>query len=427
MPASPLFPAGPEAAGTPRRLVVRTRRVDGAPVVSLRAWVRGGARSAELPGLALVTGRMLGEGTRRRDYRRIADEAEARGTAVVTWGGFEAHGVAIDSLAAHWEQATDWLAELLLEPAFPEERCAFVVKQTQAELESLADQADVLTAWAFLEQLYAPHPMAHPVQGDAASLARVRPADCARLHAASLAQGVVVTAAGAIPEDAVAVRLATRLADLEGGAAPVPQPVPPSGLAERRREVATRARDQAHVFVGHLTIPRRHPDWAAMEVLSVILGAGAGLTGRIPLRVREREGLAYTAVAAAAAGAGSDPGRLVAYIGTAPETVARAERAIAEEIERLLVDGLDEREVEEARAYLLGREPFRRETARQWAELLGETELYGLPVDRPAWVQEAYRQVDRAAAEGAARRHLDPARLRTTVGLPAAAGEEADA
>ncbi|HZI63771.1 MAG TPA: insulinase family protein [Thermoanaerobaculia bacterium] len=404
-------------SGAPR-LVLRARRLAGAPVVAVRAWVRGGARLESIPGQSLVTGRMLGEGTRQRDFRRIAAEAEARGMSLYGFGGVEIHGVACDALAADWELACAWVAELALDSVFPEDRCAWLRRQAQGELESLADQPDVLTGWSFLEQLYAPHALGRPIQGSAASLARLRPEDCAAFHAAGLSHGVVVTAAGEIAEDRVLARLGELFAGLAGPAADAPAPPAPAGSGEIRRIVRTRASDQAHLFLGHLTVPRAHPDYPALELLSVVLGAGSGLAGRIPNRIRERDGLAYTAVATAAAGAGLDPGRLVAYVGTSPPTVERAERAVVEELERLLAQGLEESEVAEARSYLLGRDPFRRETARQWADLLAEATIYGLPVDDPEWVAQSYRDLDRSAAEAAARRHFAPDQLRVTVGLP---------
>ena len=179
------------------------------------------------------------------------------------------------------------------------------------------------------------------------------------------------------------------------------------------------AEDQAHLYIGHLTVPRRHPDYAALELLAVILGSGAGLTGRIPVRIREREGLAYTAYAQTAAGAGTDPGRLVAYVGTSPATVEQAERGVVEEIARLVDGGIEDAELEEARAYLLGREPFRRETARQWAELLIDAEHYGLPLDDVDQRRQSLLALDRASVEAAARQHIVPDALRVTVGLPA--------
>lgn len=397
---------------------MRTRRVGGAPVVALRVWLRGGARAEDKPGQALLSGRMLGEGTELRDFHRIAADAEAYGMALSAHGGFEVYGLAVDALAADWELAVEWIAELLLESAFPEERFRFLRRQAEAEIESLEDQADVVTGWGFLEQLYAPHPLGRPQLGTAASLRALTREDCLAFHAAGCRRGAIVTAAGGIDPDAVERRLRDRLAVLDRAVSGVVFPAEPDDALPARRRVRTRAADQAHLFLGHRTVARRHPDHPALEMLSVILGAGAGLAGRIPARVREREGLAYSAAASAAAGAGSDPGRLVVYVGTSPDTVAQAERAAVEEIERLLADGLTDIEVEEARSFLLGREPFRRETARQWAEMLAEAELFGLPVDDPEWTALKYRHLDRAGLEAAARRHLDPAKLRFTVGLP---------
>ena len=117
-------------------------------------------------------------------------------------------------------------------------------------------------------------------------------------------------------------------------------------------------------------------------------------------------------------GAGEDPGRLVAYVATAPATAGQAEQGVVEEIARLAGGGIDEHELEEARSYLLGVEPFRRETARQWAELLVEAEQYGLPLDDPRRRAADLRALDRRACEAAAHRHLRPADLRVTVGLP---------
>ena len=74
--------------------------------------------------------------------------------------------------------------------------------------------------------------------------------------------------------------------------------------------------------------------------------------------------------------------------------------------------------VADAKAYLSGREPFRRETARQWAEILAEAEFYGLPFDDPAWREAELQRPDRAAIEQVARRHLKPGELKVAVGLP---------
>src|SRR5690606_22605579 len=228
------------------------------------------------------------------------------------------------------------------------------------------------------DQLYAPNPRRRPVQGTVESLAALTPEACRDFHAASLARGGVLAIAGDLDEEAVRARAEELFAAaLRGPAAPAAAPPPPGGLGEERREIASGAVDQAHLYLGHLTVPRLHRDHAALELLGVVLGAGAGLSGRIPERLREKEGLAYTAQATAVGGASSEPGRLVVYAGTSPRTVERAERAAREELARLVEEGVSEEELAAARTYLVGREPFRRETARQWADLLAEAAYWG--------------------------------------------------
>lgn len=401
------------------RVRLRIHPVPGAPVVALRAWLPGGCRTESISGQGRVTGRLLSEGTRRRDFQRIAADAEAVGADISSSGGFERVWVAIDALADDWQRACDWLAELVLESSFPPERARWVIRQVGAELESLGDRPEIRTAWAFMEQLYAPHPFARPVQGTPDGLASLTAEDCAAFHAASLAAGPIITAAGSLPEAGLEEHLEGLFGHLETGATESSPPAPPPDRGPARRQVSLPDSDQAYLFAGHLTVPRAHPDYEALELLGVVLGAGAGLTGRIPERIREREGLAYTARGQMVAGAGLEPGRLVVYLGTSADRVEQAEHGVREELERLVAEGIGDDELESCRSYLLGREPFERETARQWAELSAEAVLYGLPLDEPGWREERLRALTRSEVEAAARRHLRPDRLQVTVGLPA--------
>ena len=402
---------------TDGRLIVRARRVSGAPVVAVRVWLRAGAREETIPGQALVSGRLLTEGTAHRDWREIAEAGESRGMSISSFGGLELCGVSVDALAADWETAVDWAAELVTTSTFPEDRCAWAVRQAEGELASLADHPDASTNWAFLNQLYGDHPSGRPPQGDRESLALIDPDACRRLHQRSLESGLIVSVAGPIDAEAAELRVRARFGELEGARVGLePPPEPETADSHRSWPVPG---DQAHIFLGHLTVSRSDRALPALRLLSVILGAGGGLSGRIPYRVREREGLAYATHVDTASGAGLDRGRLVVYVGTSVETVDRAVAAVTEELRRLVAEGVTEAEVEEARAYLLGREPFRRETARQWADLMAAAAHYDLPIDDPAWVTERLVAVDRQEIEAVARDLIRPEDLCLTVGSPA--------
>ncbi len=400
------------------RLTTRIRRVPGVPVVAARLWLRGGSRLEEIPGQSLITGRLLAEGTRRRTWDRIAVEAEDRGILIHSFGSLDAVCVSIEALAGDWQLALGWLAELVLEPSFPEDRFDWLRRQAAAELESLLDQPEVRTSRAFLDQLYRPHAYARPLQGDPESLGRLTAADCAAFHRRLLGWGGVAVVTGEIDEAAVAGRLGELFADLAGDADPLPAVPPPRGRETAHLEVVAGGADQAHLCAGHLTVARAHPQLPALEVAAVVLGSGSGMSGRLPERIREREGLAYACDIHVGTGAGLDPGRLTAYAGTSPATLEQAERAMREELARLVEDGIEEAELEDARAYLIGRDPFRRETARQWAGLLAEAELYGLPTDRPEWVVETLEALTLADVNAAVRRWIRPDELKITVGLP---------
>jgi zinc protease len=399
-------------------LRILVRRVPGMPVVACRALLRSGSRLEKIPGQSVVTGRLLSEGSEQRDWETINRQAEDLGMLIQTFGTYETLGVSIDALAEDWRRALDWLRELLLQPSFPLDRFDWIRRQTAADLESLLDEPEVKTSRAFRHQLYSPHPYGRSLQGSAESLAELCRQDVVDFHRRSLEMGMLVVVAGEIDEE----ETVAHASDLFAQHAPTRAmgvSVPPArGLEIERQEIVAGEGDQAHLYLGHLTVPRRHRDIPALDLVGVVLGAGAGLSGRLPDRIREKEGLAYSTEVATSAGAGLEAGRFSIYLGTSPENLEQAERSLRQELDRLLTDGIGEQELRDARSYLVGRDPFRRETARQWASLMAEAGFYGIPADRPEWAIQELEKLSHQEVEEAMRRWIRPADLRLTVGLP---------
>ncbi|MDE2691814.1 MAG: pitrilysin family protein [Acidobacteriota bacterium] len=399
------------------RLRLAALRVPDSGVVAARAWLRGGARVDPSPGLALLCGRMLVEGSARRTWREIAEQAEARGVSLNGLASAEVHGLSVDALADDADLALEWLAELVLEAGFDRARFELLRDQTLGELLSLADRPEVVTGWAFQDQLYHPHPLASPSQGTSESLAALTPEDCMRFHGEALARGGVVAVAGDIDEDAVLADLERFFGGSAGAAIRTVEPPAPRGRREKRVEIVTGSREQAHVYAGHFTVDRRHPDLPELRALGILLGSD-GLAGRIPHRVREREGLAYATHVDVLAGAGSDPGALSVYLGTHPDHVERGLELVREALHEVLERPPEAAVLEACRTGMFGHEPFLTETAGLWAGLLVDALLFELPSYRRSWRLE---RIERLSPEGvfrAARRHLDPERMLVTVGVP---------
>ena len=394
-------------------------------MVAVRVWLPGGSGAEQRPGQALVSGRLLLEGTGSRDWRKICEDAEQRGIALASDAGYEAQGLSIDALADDWELALTWAAELIRESVFPENRCRWLARQAAAELEQMADHPDVKTSWAFDRQLFGDAARGRPLQGSVESLRGLDAEACRRFHRFCLERGAIIAVAGDLSEPEVEARVRHLFGDLESPnwharaeSASAPASAPDSSS---HQTVALDEAGQAYWFGGALTVSRAHPDYWALGLLGIVLGAGGNLSGRISHRVRELEGLAYSCAVATTASAGRDPGCFAVSVGTSPESIHQVEAAVTEELETLVQDGVTAQELQDARAFALGRAPFQRETARQWANLLAQAELFGAAIDDQEWVARRWRKVALEDMLRVARRYLDPGRIRVTVGSAEAA------
>jgi predicted Zn-dependent peptidase len=80
------------------------------------------------------------------------------------------------------------------------------------------------------------------------------------------------------------------MAEFPGGVAP--KPIPATDVQPRGRvELYTKDTGQAHLCLGVPSLPIGHPDEAALNVLSTVLGGT--MSSRLFIEVREKQGLCY--------------------------------------------------------------------------------------------------------------------------------------
>ena len=124
---------------------------------------------------------------------------------------------------------------------------------------------------------------------------------------------------------------ARRLFGSMPGAAQPPDPALAPPASRGGRVPVEAPAQQTQIVVGGLAPALDQPDHAAVKVLSTILGGG--MAGRLFAQLRDRRALAYTA--ASYYEAVREPGLLVLYLGTAPESAARAEQALRDEVQKM--------------------------------------------------------------------------------------------
>ena len=320
------------------------------PAITFNMSFHAGARSEpeERAGLAVMVSRLLDEGTSRRSSLEIADAIESVGGAIDCEGGYERAAAFLGVLSKDLDLGLELVADIVMNPRFAPESLEMHRERILAEIRSAVDRPQVVAGWEFNELVYGTHPLHRPVHGYPHTVENISVDDLRKFHDQWF---VPNNATVAIVGDFKAAELVEKLAKSFGEWAPRQMEASDVPRPERQQEIRRKSigmpTQQAHVYFGHLGVERGNPDYYALQVLDVILGGGAGLTARIPHKLRDEQGLAYTTFASITNTAGIDPGKFIVYIGTSPENVDRAIEGFVEEVDRIRTEPCTVEELED--------------------------------------------------------------------------------
>ncbi len=382
------------------------------PLVTALALVDAGA-VADPPGqegIASLTARTLAEGVDGLDGAAITARFERLGTAFSADADWDSTVARLTVTRSRLEAAFALFAQVLRGATFPEadvarrrdERLAEIAHQL-AEPRGLADER-------FDGFLYArASRYARAPGGTARSVAALDAAAVRRFHAAHCGPRVTtLVLVGDITPEA-ALTLAESHLGAWTGVARAPASVDDAAASGTRRVVVVEKPDapQSELRVGHVGVPRLHPDHLPLVVMNGILG---GLfSSRINLNLRERHAFTYGASSGFDWRRGAGP--FVVSTAVKTEVTARAVEEILREIDAMRAALPSASEVELATEYLAGVFPIRYESTAAVAGALAGAAMFGLPEDWFARYRDRIRAVTPADVHRVARTHLDPGRL----------------
>ncbi len=354
------------------------------PTISLNASVMSGARydPESKAGLAIMVSRLLDEGTKSRTSLEIADAIESVGGAIDADGSFERIVVSCGVLKKDIDLGLELLADIMMFPVFPEEFVTKEKERTLSEIESAQDRPQVVAGWAFNELVYQDHPLHRPSHGYPQTVERITRTDLLDFHNRHFVpNNVIFSAVGDFRISELLPKIERTFGAWESRpVTPLSHPLPERQVEKREKFIRMPAQ-QLNIYLGHLGVTRRNPDYYALQVLDTILGGGAGFTARIPQRLRDELGLAYTTFASITMTAGLDPGRFIAFIGTSPGNMQLAIEGLLQEIRRIIEEPVTSQELRDAKDYLTGSFVFAFESSSQIARFLVHAEVYNLGFD----------------------------------------------
>ncbi|PIQ26267.1 hypothetical protein COW36_15250 [bacterium (Candidatus Blackallbacteria) CG17_big_fil_post_rev_8_21_14_2_50_48_46] len=390
-------------------LVHENRRI---PTLSLEIFIPSGSLHDPLgqQGLANLTAAVLIKGTLQRPGLALHRYLESMGGSLSIVTGLSGTFLGLEILAEYLEPALLLLHEIMTSPAFAQIELEREKRLILTDLEAYEEQASYRASREFYRQVYGAFPAAWPETGLSETVSPLGLNDLQAFYRNWYgSQGATLALSGAVSATQALASLESIWSDWQMASGNFVVPTLPRLQTERKvRQIKLKGKEQCQVYLGHLGIARTHPDYAALQVLDLVLGAGPGFTSRLPARLREQEGLAYSTGSSITGSAGLYPGVFMAWMETRSEGVKPGIRAMFEEIDKLQQAGITQHELDQARTYLSGRLPFRFETNDQRVGFLLQREIYQWPENHLQQHWQHLEALTPEAVQSAACRHLHP-------------------
>jgi zinc protease len=376
----------------------------------------GAAEPAELSGVTTMTGRALTEGTNKRDALAFIEASERLGAELHADASWEAMTATLEVPRSRFAPALSLLAEMILEPAFPE-----------SEIERLRDERlnDLLQAKAnprrraervFPEVIYDEQsPYRRPLGGSEDSVKRLDRDAVARRHAqASNPASATLVVAGDLSGLDLPAIVEEQLGGWRGEGGTNGRTPTHSGANAAGGRVVLVDRPgsaQSELRVGHVGLARKTPDFYTVSVLNAILGGI--FDSRLNRVIREEKGYAYSIWSSFDMRRSAGP----FVIRTAVETdvTGPALNDIWSIVHGMREAEVEGRELETARDYLVGVFPLRFEVPAQVAAALAGLVIHELPDDELDRYRPAVAAVSAADILDSARRDIRPDDLSVVV------------
>jgi zinc protease len=181
------------------------------------------------------------------------------------------------------------------------------------------------------------------------------------------------------------------------------------------RKVKIPGKYQVDLVIGSSGPRRIDPEFMPASLGNSVLGQ-FGMAGRIGEVVREKSGLAYTAMSSLNAGIG--PGTWEVSAGVNPGNVQKARDLILQEITRFVEKGVTAEELADSQSNFIGRLPLSLESNAGVVGALLNIERFDLGLDYYRHYPEMVHAVTPVEVLAAARKYLQPEKLAVAVAGP---------
>ncbi len=401
----------PESFQLSNGLTVIHNQRPGLPIVSAGLVFKTGsdANPLDKPGLANFTVAMLDEGTKTRSALAIADEAAQLGATLSTGSSMDASNVSVQSLKKNFVRALDLMADVVLNPSFPEEE---IERQRASRLAGLVQEREDPASVArrvMAKALYGTkHPYGYPETGTEAAVKATTREDMVSFWKKNFVpNNAALVVAGNISKAELKTLAEKAFAGWQKGTPTQSQLGNPETTPARLVLVDKPGARQTQLRVATIGAARSTPDFTAMQVMNNILG---GLfSSRINLNLREEHGYTYGAFSAFVYRRSAGPFQVGAGVRT--DVTAPSVTEIFKEVKKMEETPVTANELNFSKESIVRSLPGDFETSTAAASIFSNLFVYNLGLDYYAKYPGQVTSVTIEQAQAAAKKYLIPEKM----------------
>jgi predicted Zn-dependent peptidase len=357
--------------------------------------------------LASYTATLLNKGTKTRDSDELAEWIESYGGDFGAGSGNDFTFVSVSILSEYIDVAYEFLADIVVNPTFPDDELEKERKRVKTALEFELSSPDAMADRHFNSVVYGHHPYA--IAPTVETVEAVTREDLVAFHAKNyVANNAFLFVVGDVKQKDVKKAVEKHFGSWQQGEPDkVTYPEPPERTAKNISLYHRPGSVQTNLYLGHLGLRPDNPDWAAVTVANKVLGGGA--TGRLFLNIREDKGWTYGAYSQFTKPV--DVGYFRATANVRTEVTDSAMVEMIGEFERIVAEPVTQEELDDAKSYLIGNFPTTIETPNQIAGQISQVMMLGLGKKYLEGYRKEIAKVEVADAQAAMQTYMHPDRM----------------
>jgi zinc protease len=357
--------------------------------------------------------KMLLRGTKTKSRQQIKDALDTLKAQVNIGATPQGAVLNLEVRRPQLNETLELLADCLEHPSFDPKEFETLRAEELARAEQAKDDPSAIGQLA-LRRLLSPYGKGHPlyVPGwpeQIAEATALKVEQARDFHAKFYgAQSALLAVVGDFDEKDLSERLGALFGTWKGSQPYTRIPVAFTPTETKTSTIDTP--DKAMAFFGaatNLKLKDADPEYPAMVLADYMLGGGF-LSGRVPKRLREKDGLSYGAGTYMRVNPFDDNGGVYGYAIYAPQNVEKVEKGFSEEVTKAVEGGFTAEEFTQAREGLMRSRVASRAEDGRLAPLLATY----LELDRPlafdGQVDEKLTAMSLAEVNAALKKNIDP-------------------